>query len=158
MYIIVAGAGLIGRRITEMLVKKNHDVVVIELKNEVCDLKEEVQVSCSGPILAIRVLQSESAVLLAIEAFVFNLPSESTSFLRKSLNVGCRDRDIGRPDETGALAVRKSLVTLESMKAVFSEGEVIGPAETATGAVVRRGLDLVREKLQQGLVFLKAGR
>ena len=37
MYIIVAGAGLIGRRITEMLVEKNHDVVVIELINEVCE-------------------------------------------------------------------------------------------------------------------------
>ena len=58
-----------------------------ELEDQVGDLEEEVQVTSSGPIFAIGMLQSESAVLLAVEAFVFNLPSEPTSFQRESLNV-----------------------------------------------------------------------
>jgi trk system potassium uptake protein TrkA len=37
MYIIVAGAGMIGRRITDILIKKKHDVVVIELKQDICE-------------------------------------------------------------------------------------------------------------------------
>jgi len=36
MYIIVAGAGIIGRQITKMLVEKKHDVVVIDKEPEVC--------------------------------------------------------------------------------------------------------------------------
>ncbi|MGM0508552.1 MAG: potassium channel family protein [Fusobacteriota bacterium] len=38
MYIIVAGGGLIGRGITNMLVKNKHDVVVIDIDKERCDL------------------------------------------------------------------------------------------------------------------------
>lgn len=37
MYIIVAGAGQVGRRITEELVEREHDVVVVDIDNEACE-------------------------------------------------------------------------------------------------------------------------
>jgi trk system potassium uptake protein TrkA len=37
MYIIVAGAGIIGREITKVLVENKHDVVVIDKDAEVCE-------------------------------------------------------------------------------------------------------------------------
>lgn len=37
MFVIVAGAGITGKRITKMLVENNHDVVVIDKDREVCE-------------------------------------------------------------------------------------------------------------------------
>lgn len=37
MYIIVAGAGLVGSQITELLIEHKHDVVVIDSNREVCE-------------------------------------------------------------------------------------------------------------------------
>ncbi|MBU6997932.1 MAG: TrkA family potassium uptake protein [Theionarchaea archaeon] len=38
MFVIVAGAGIIGKEIVKMLVKKKHDVVVIDRDREVCEM------------------------------------------------------------------------------------------------------------------------
>lgn len=37
MYIIVAGAGQVGRRVTEELVEREHDVVVVDIDKEACE-------------------------------------------------------------------------------------------------------------------------
>lgn len=37
LYIIVAGAGLVGRNVTEELMNRGHDVVVIDIEREACD-------------------------------------------------------------------------------------------------------------------------
>jgi trk system potassium uptake protein TrkA len=37
MYVIVAGADLMGKEITRMLVKKNHDVVVVDKNRDTCE-------------------------------------------------------------------------------------------------------------------------
>lgn len=38
MYIIIAGAGQVGRRVTEELVNRGHDVVVIDTDRDACDI------------------------------------------------------------------------------------------------------------------------
>ncbi|MFP3904824.1 MAG: potassium channel family protein [Armatimonadota bacterium] len=37
MYIVIAGGGLVGKRLTSLLSKRRHDVVVIEIDPEVCE-------------------------------------------------------------------------------------------------------------------------
>lgn len=48
MYIIVAGAGLVGRRIIEELVDRGHDVVVIDIDDETC---EKVSVETGADVI-----------------------------------------------------------------------------------------------------------
>lgn len=91
MYIIVAGAGLIGRRITEILVNKKHDVVVIELKREVCESVYSATgaVTVQGNATDISVLKeaggSKADVILTMMGT--DADNISCSLLAKSLDV-----------------------------------------------------------------------
>lgn len=38
MYVIIAGAGMVGRKITEELIDSGHDVVVVDIDPDVCDM------------------------------------------------------------------------------------------------------------------------
>ncbi len=63
MYVIVAGAGLIGHEITVMLIGNKHDVVVIDSDREVCDKvhAETGAMAINGNATDIRVLTDAGA-------------------------------------------------------------------------------------------------
>ncbi len=63
MFIIVAGAGLIGSEIVPMLVENRHDVVVIDLNREVCEQvhAETGALAVHGSATDIRVLDEAGA-------------------------------------------------------------------------------------------------
>jgi len=58
MYVIIAGAGLIGYETTIVLTRNKHDVVVIDVKREVCDKvhAETGAIAVNGNATDIRVL------------------------------------------------------------------------------------------------------
>lgn len=59
MNIVVAGAGLVGRELTRKLLDHKHDVVVIDIKNEVCEsiYAETGAVTVNGSATSLAVLQ-----------------------------------------------------------------------------------------------------
>ena len=63
MYIIVAGAGLIGREITKRLLENRHDVVVIDIDRAVCETvqTETGAMTIHGSATDIRVLDDAGA-------------------------------------------------------------------------------------------------
>jgi len=64
MYIIVAGAGIIGRQITKVLVGNRHDVVVIDKDPEVCEsiYAETGALTIRGSATDIHVLEKAGAI------------------------------------------------------------------------------------------------
>lgn len=59
MFVIVAGAGLVGREITKRLVSNDHDVVVVDIDLEVCEMiyAETGAVTVHGNATELRTLQ-----------------------------------------------------------------------------------------------------
>lgn len=59
MYIVIAGGGLVGRGLTKRLVEKRHDVVVIDIDQEICSMvyQEFGAVSVHGDATDINVLE-----------------------------------------------------------------------------------------------------
>lgn len=64
MFVIVAGAGLIGSAITKMLVQNKHDVVVIDLARDVCDTvhAETGAMTIHGSATNIQILEDAGAL------------------------------------------------------------------------------------------------
>ncbi len=64
MYVIVAGAGLIGRHITRMLAENKHDVVVIDRDADVCEsvYAETGALTINGNATDIYVLEKAGAI------------------------------------------------------------------------------------------------
>lgn len=91
MFIIVAGAGLIGGQITPLLVENRHDVVVIDIDREVCEQvhAETGALTIHGGATDIRVLEEAGArnadvVLCLMRSDADNI---ACSLLAKSLGV-----------------------------------------------------------------------
>ena len=63
MYVIIAGAGLIGRQITDLLVKNKHDVIVIDKDIEVCRsvFEQTGAVTIHGSAIDLNVLKQAGA-------------------------------------------------------------------------------------------------
>ncbi len=63
MYIIIAGAGLIGQQLTKMLVENKHDVVVIDIDKEVCEFvySQTGAMTINGSATDIRILEEAGA-------------------------------------------------------------------------------------------------
>lgn len=59
MYVVIAGAGLVGRGLTKRLVNKKHDVVVVDIDEEVCNrvYQEYGAVSINGDATNVDVLE-----------------------------------------------------------------------------------------------------
>jgi len=91
MFVIVAGAGLIGRAITEMLVQNRHDVVVIDLAREVCETvhAETGAMTIHGSVANIQVLEEAGA--LKADAMVCLMRNDADNIacalLSKSLKI-----------------------------------------------------------------------
>ena len=97
MYVIVAGAGLIGNGITELLLNNKHDVVAIDIKREVCELiyAETGAMTVHGSATDIKILEEAGArkadvLICAMKSDADNL---AAGLLGKSLGI---PRIIGR--------------------------------------------------------------
>jgi|AntAceMinimDraft_14_1070370.scaffolds.fasta_scaffold31941_2 trk system potassium uptake protein TrkA len=91
MYIIIAGAGLIGRETTIMLTGNKHDVVVIDFDREVCDKihADTGAMAVNGSATDIRVLIEAGAGKADVVIAVMNNDADNIScaLLSKSLGV-----------------------------------------------------------------------
>ncbi len=91
MYVIVAGAGLIGRQITEMLVKNKHDVVVVDQDEEVCEsiYAETGALTINGNATDIRVLEKAGGGKADVILCLMHQASDNVAcaLLAKSLGV-----------------------------------------------------------------------
>ncbi|MBU7014653.1 MAG: TrkA family potassium uptake protein [Theionarchaea archaeon] len=91
MFVIVAGAGIIGKEIIKILVENKHDVVVIDRDREVCEMlyAETGAMTIHGNATDIRVLEEAGAV--QSDAIVCLLHSHADniacSLLAKSLGI-----------------------------------------------------------------------
>jgi trk system potassium uptake protein TrkA len=63
VFVMIAGAGLVGQQITKLLSKNGHDVVVVDIDQEVCEqiYAETGAVSVHGSATSLRVLKDAGA-------------------------------------------------------------------------------------------------
>lgn len=91
MFVIVAGAGLIGSQIVPMLVENRHDVVVIDLNREVCEQvhAETGAIAIHGSATDIRVLEDAGAGKADVLLCLMRLDADNIAcaLLAKSLGV-----------------------------------------------------------------------
>jgi len=91
MFVIVAGAGLIGREITQVLVRNKHDVVVIDLDREVCESMhaETGALTIHGSATDLRILEEAGALKADVVICLMRSDADniSTALLSKSLGV-----------------------------------------------------------------------
>lgn len=90
MYIVVAGGGVVGRNLTKRLVE-NHDVVVIDLKEEVCEriYSKYGAVSICGSATNINILRDAGIEKADIAVGVMRNDADNLAFslLAKNYNV-----------------------------------------------------------------------
>ncbi len=91
MYVVVAGVGLIGRQVAEMLVKNKHDVVVIDQDEEVCEsvYAETGALTINGNATDIRVLEKAGTSKADVVLCLMHQASDNVAcaLLAKSLGV-----------------------------------------------------------------------
>ncbi len=91
MYVIVAGAGIIGRQITKVLVGNRHDVVVIDKDPEVCEsiYAETGALTIRGSATDIHVLEKAGAIKAdAIVCLMHEVADNiASALLAKSLGI-----------------------------------------------------------------------
>ncbi len=91
MFIIVAGAGLIGSEIVPMLVENHHDVVVIDIDREVCEQvhAETGALTVHGSATDIRVLDEAGAGKADVVLCLMRLDADNIAcaLLARSLGV-----------------------------------------------------------------------
>jgi trk system potassium uptake protein TrkA len=91
MYVIVAGAGIIGLQITKMLVENKHDVVVIDRDADVCEFvyAETGALTVHGNATDIHILEKAGAVKAdAIVCLMHNAADNiACALLAKSLSI-----------------------------------------------------------------------
>ncbi len=91
MRIVIAGAGLLGRELTALLLEHDHDVVVVDMDREVCDLLYERTgaVTVNGSATSLSVLRDAGAhradVLLCLMGS--DADNIATAILARSLGV-----------------------------------------------------------------------
>lgn len=91
MYIIIAGAGIIGRHITDLLVKNKHDVIVIDKNAEVCQsvYEETGAITINGDATNLNVLKQAGATKADVIICLMHYSADnmSCSLLVKSLGI-----------------------------------------------------------------------
>jgi len=91
MYIIIAGAGLIGYQVTKELVENKHDVVVIDRESEVCEsiYAETGAIAICGNATDINILEKAGANKADAVLCLMRLSADniSCSLLAKSLRI-----------------------------------------------------------------------
>lgn len=90
MYVIIAGAGLVGRGLTERLVKGRHDVVVIDVDREVCETvyREYGAVSVNGDATDIEVLEDAGIEKADVAVALMRRDADNLAFTLLANNFG----------------------------------------------------------------------
>lgn len=101
MYITIAGGGLVGRGLVERLVERRHDVVVIDIDEEVCNTiyREYGAVSVHGNATDIGVLKEAEIHRSDVAVSLMRRDSDNLSFSLLADNLGA-DRVISRMRNT----------------------------------------------------------
>ena len=101
MYITLAGAGLVGRGLVKRLVERRHDVVVIDIDEEVCNMiyREYGAVSVHGNATDIEILQEAEISKSDIAVALMEKDSDNLSFSLLAKNMGA-DRVVSRMRNT----------------------------------------------------------
>ena len=91
MYIIIAGAGLIGRETTRILANNKHDVVVIDIDRDVCETvhSETGAMTIHGSATSIRILEDAGAARAEVVICVMHNDADNIAcaLLAKTLGV-----------------------------------------------------------------------
>ena len=97
MYVIVAGAGLIGQEVIHKLVENNHNVVVIDIDSAVCKAihSETGALSVHGNATDIRMLEKAGARKADVLVCMMHNAADNTSCALLAKSLGIR-RIIGR--------------------------------------------------------------
>lgn len=82
MYVFIAGAGVVGRRLTRSLVKAKHDVVVVDIDESVCETiyREYGAVSVNGDATDIDVLEEGDIEKADVAVALMRRDSDNLSF------------------------------------------------------------------------------
>lgn len=91
MYVIIAGAGVIGQEITKMLVENKHDVVAIDKDPEVCEMvyTETGALTINGSATDIHILERAGAAKADVLVCLMHNPADNIAcaLMAKSLGV-----------------------------------------------------------------------
>lgn len=114
MYITIAGGGMVGRGLAQRLVERRHDVVVIDIDEEVCNLiyRKYGAVSIHGNATDIDVLQRAELSKSDVAVSLMREDSDNLSFSLLANNFGVervmsRMRDTDYRDAYKAAGVNK---------------------------------------------------
>lgn len=90
MYIVVAGAGLVGRGVAKRLVRNKHDVVVVDSDEEVCDrvYREYGAVSVNGDATDVEVLEEAGLEKADVSVATMRRDADNLSFSLLADNYG----------------------------------------------------------------------
>lgn len=91
MYVIIAGVGVIGKQITQVLVENKHDVVVIDRDTDVCEAvyAETGALTIQGNATDIHILQKAGATKADVIVCLMHLAADNIAcaLLAKSLGI-----------------------------------------------------------------------
>jgi trk system potassium uptake protein TrkA len=91
MYVIIAGAGIIGQEIIKMLVEKKHDVVAVDKDPEVCETvyTETGALTINGDATDIHILERAGAAKADVLVCLMHSPADNIActLMAKSLGV-----------------------------------------------------------------------
>jgi len=90
MYIVIAGAGLVGRGLTRRLVNNKHDVVVVDSNEEVCDriYQEYGAVAVNGDATDVNVLEEAELYRADVSVATMRRDADNLSFSLLADNYG----------------------------------------------------------------------
>lgn len=90
MYIVIAGAGLVGRGLTKRLVRNKHDVVVVDSDEEVCNrvYQEYGAVSVNGDATDVEVLEEAGLDRADVSVATMRRDADNLSFSLLADNYG----------------------------------------------------------------------
>lgn len=90
MYIVIAGAGLVGRGLTKRLVRNKHDVVVVDSDEEVCNrvYQDYGAVSINGDATDVEVLEEAGLDKADVSVATMRRDADNLSFSLLANNYG----------------------------------------------------------------------
>lgn len=90
MYVLIAGAGLVGSGLAKRLVRKKHDVVVVDSDEEVCDrvYREYGAVSVNGDATDVEVLEEAGLGRADVSVATMRRDADNLSFSLLADNFG----------------------------------------------------------------------
>lgn len=127
-----------------------------QLKDDASQLQEQVEHLASGGVFTIGMFQVEIAVLLDIEAFVLDLPTQAGTLVGKAVDVAGSEGEIGQPLVMDSVdlspRIRLAFETFEQIEGMLAVLG-IGVGQVFSPGIVLHGLFLPA----QGDLFVVLG-